>query len=774
MNRTTTPLNRGWRFAPSWKDEWIRKPLDTTESGQPVDLPHTNIELPFNNFDERLFQFVSCYQKRIRVPSLPPNGGRVYLDFEGAASCADVYVEGEQVISHECGYTPFCVDLSSWAGREVLISVKLDSTERPEVPPFGNVIDYLTYGGIYREVSLRVVPSVFIANIRPRPRWRIDSGAAGSGCAALSASVYAANTSGRDVRVQVRAELRRAGAVLACAEARAEISAGGGESYSAHGDAPSLPVEIDFGALDDILPWSITDPALYELYVELSSESFQLDSARVRIGFRDAVVKPDGFYLNGERLVLRGLDRHQAFPYAGYAMPGRVQRRDAEILKRQLALNCVRTSHYPQSRHFLDACDELGLLVLEEIPGWQHIGDAAWKDRAVENVRAMVVRDWAHPSIFLWGVRINESADDSSFYARTNALARSLDPTRQTTGIRCITESELLEDVYAMNDFIMGSGETALRFQRQVTGLSRNVPYIVTENNGHMFPARRFDNEERLVEHALRHARIHDAAALHGDKAGALSWVFADYNTHYQFGAGDRVCYHGVMDMFRIPKFAAMVYTAQRELSEGPVLEPLTVWARGERSECRVMPLVVMTNCDEVGLMVDGVDKGRFRPDRLAWAGLAHPPIVVDTDEGVWGMAWGDAVFTGYAKGKALIERKFAKDPHPVALLLEPDDDRLFAQGEGEAWDATRIVLRLVDHFGNHLPFAFDPVRISIEGPGILVGPAEFALMGGASAFWLRATGEGTIHVVAKTPRFEGAARITVKSASNLVAPYSM
>jgi beta-galactosidase len=722
--------------------------------------------LPFNDFDEGDYQFVSCYQRRLRVPT-PPSGGAVFLDFEGAASSAEVFVEGKSLLRHDCGYTPFSVDLSAWAGREVLVSVKLDSTERPEVPPFGNVIDYLTYGGIYREASLRLVPGLFIANVFPRPAWNPETKRATLAATVYLAAAEGAASPGAAAGSLLRLTLAKGGRKLASVErilaagaSDADKGAADKGAFSAHGDAPSAGFDLDFGALSDIVPWSVDRPELYELEAELvpggaASSAAACDSYSARIGFRSAVVKPEGFFLNGEKLVLRGLDRHQAYPYAGYAMPERVQRRDAEILKRELAVNCVRASHYPQSRHFLDACDELGLLVLEEIPGWQHIGGKEWQDRSVENVRAMIVRDWAHASIFLWGVRINESPDSHDFYARTNAAARGLDPTRQTGGIRCGERSELLEDVYTVNDFVMGSGQTALRFQRQVTGLSHNVPYLVTENNGHMYPARRFDNEERLVEHALRHARVHDAAALNGDTAGALSWVFADYNTHYQFGAGDRICYHGVMDMFRIPKFAAHAYAAQKPLSEGPVLEPLTVWARGERSECSVMPLVVMTNCDEVGLSVGGVDKGRFKADRLKWAGLPHPPVVIKADEGVWGMAWEDAVFTGYSGGKAVIERRFAKDPTPFALKLEADAAALRSQGEGEAWDAARVVLRLVDRCGNHLPFAFDPVRVTIEGPGSLVGPEEFSLMGGVSAIWVRATGKGVIVVRARTPRLE-------------------
>ena len=164
-------------------------------------------------------------------------------------------------------------------------------------------------------------------------------------------------------------------------------------------------------------------------------------------------------------------------------------------------LNLVRTSHYPQSRDFLDRCDDIGLLVFEEIPGWQHVGDEAWQDTAVENVREMIRRDRHHPSIILWGVRINESQDFHDFYLRTNALAHELDPTRQTGGVRCIENSELLEDVYTMNDFIFTGSNEMKRDQRRVTGLERDVPYLITEFCGHMCPTKAYDHEERAVSY---------------------------------------------------------------------------------------------------------------------------------------------------------------------------------------------------------------------------------------------------------------------------------
>ena len=137
----------------------------------------------------------------------------------------------------------------------------------------------------------------------------------------------------------------------------------------------------------------------------------------------------------------------------------------------------------------------------------------------------MIRRDWNHPSIILWGVRINESQDDHDFYTRTNALAHELDPTRQTGGIRYFQESEFLEDVFTMNDF----------------GFPLKPPnhprYLNTEFVGHTYPTKTIDNVERLTEHTLRHARIHDQLASNPQYAGGIGWCAFDYNTHGDFGS---------------------------------------------------------------------------------------------------------------------------------------------------------------------------------------------------------------------------------------------
>ncbi|MCY1511474.1 Beta-galactosidase [compost metagenome] len=455
------------------------------------------------------------------------------------------------------------------------------------------------------------------------------------------------------------------------------------------------------------------------------------------------------------------------------------QERDAEILKNTLHCNLVRTSHYPQSKWFLDHCDRIGLLVFEEIPGWQHIGGGAWKQEAIQNVRRMIERDWNHPSIIIWGVRINESQDSHDFYVETNRLARELDPTRQTGGVRYITDSEFLEDVYTMNDFILGNEElpganrprTALRPQQECTGLNRKVPYLITEFGGHMYPTKIYDQEQRQAEHVRRHLEVLNAA--HGDPSisGAIGWCMFDYNTHKDFGSGDRICYHGVMDMFRQPKFAAYVYASQCEPSEDVVMKPVTFWARGERNIGGVLPLIVLTNCDEVELKYGSLVK-RVGPDRENFPHLPHPPVVIDhrhftKDElGVWGMKWEDAAFTGLIDGKAVARLRMVADPVPTTLEVVADNATLRAEGR----DSVRVIVRALDQAGNVLPFLNDAVDVTVTGPARLLGPERLVFQGGSTGFWLETTGAAGGIAVAVTSTRLGSVRLELSAVASEAA----
>ncbi len=732
--RKVINLNQGWSYLDHYNERFIAG-VFTDYTWETINLPHPNRELPYNYFDERDYQFISTYRKDLYVDS-KYSSKRIFLDFDGVMTAATVYLNGKQVGSHKGGYTPFSCDISQVVkfGEQNQLLVIVDSTERDDIPPFGNVIDYLCYGGIYRDVNLRIVDSVFIANIFAKPHNVLSDDRK------LEVDVHLDSIVGNLTDAKLEISLTDANQVVASQTKTLEIKEG--ESVAT----------LSLGHLSEIRLWDIDNPNLYNLSVSLVADEFS-DRYETRIGFRDAVVKEDGFYLNGKKLKIRGLNRHQAWPYVGYAMPKRVQERDADILKYELNLNTVRTSHYPQSKYFLDRCDEIGLLVIEEIPGWQHIGDEAWKQVACNNVREMITRDWNHPAIFLWGVRINESADDHDFYTETNRIARELDPTRQTCGVRVRRHSEFLEDVFTMNDFAHSGGELVLRDQKEVTGLDYNVPYMVTEYNGHMYPTKRFDHEERLMEHAMRHLRVINAAGLDPHISGTVGWCAFDYNTHYQFGSGDRICYHGVMDMFRIPKFAAYAYGSQVDPKQDVVLMPVTLWARGERSIGGVFPLVIFTNCDYVELKVGGEFIERYYPDGQQFAGVEYPPILITKTPpvfGEWGCHWEDGEFIAYLDDQPVASHKFVKDPVPAQLEIKADDYHLNADGS----DATRIEFKLVDQVGNLLPYINDFITIELEGPGEIIGPKQVALIGGCIATWVKTTlTPGTIRVKASSTR---------------------
>lgn len=725
--RTTIDFNGGWVFhegaAPA-----LRSSLTP---GKAVRLPHNALDLPLTYFDETSYHRPYTYQKQFDAD--PGWAGReVALVFDGAMADARVYLNGTEIAAHKDGYTPFSARLTGRLKPGAnLITVTVDGSENPAIPPFGGAIDYLTYAGIYREVNLRITSPVSIGN----PKIETPDVLAPLKTIVITTDIVNVE---RPLAGTLRAQIKdAAGKVRGMATANVDRS----------------PLTFRVAGLNGIELWDTTNPVLYTLELTLDSPA-GVDTISIPFGFRQVEFTAEGFKLNGNPLKLRGLNRHQSFPYIGYALGKAAQRRDAEILKNELHLNMVRTSHYPQSTHFLDRCDQLGLLVFEEIPGWQHIGDAAWKTEATENVRRMIRRDWNHPSIVIWGVRINESSDDHDFYVETNRVAHELDSTRPTGGVRFITDSEFLEDVYTMNDFFLGNEElggnrprTPLRPQQEVTGRDDVVPYMITEYAGHMYPTKSFDQEQRQAEHVLRHLQVMNAAYGDPQIAGAIGWCAFDYNTHRDFGSGDRICHHGVMDMFREPKLAAYAYASQCEPAEQIVLEPVTFWTRGDRNIGGVMPLMVLTNCDEVQLSHAGGASKLIAPDRETFPNLPHPPVVFDQrnftsqELVLWGMPWPDATITGFIAGKPVKQVALSGAPVATTLQVVPDTAQLATH------DEVRVVVRALDQGGRKLPFFFDPVAIEIEGPAKLLGPSVVPLRAGSTGFWVRATGPGPITI---------------------------
>ena len=729
----TYDFNQGWLFGGRYREGSAAPGYD--DSGfSPVTLPHTVTRLSWRNWDPARWEKVWIYRKHFDSPGQP--GDRVFIDFGGVMVCATVLLNGTVVSSHQGGYLPWSAELTGAlvTGHNVL-AVIVDSRWLP-VPPGGaregaRAVDYLQPGGIYRDATLRVVPDVFVSDVFAKPVSVLTAGRAVDVQATIDAATLPAGP------VRVTAELLDGPRTMATSATSVTLTAAG-----------TAVAGLRLSGVGDVTLWSPDTPRLYTLRTTVSSRHAAAHSLATRVGFREAVFRPDGFFLNGQRVEIFGLNRHQLFPYTGMAACARLQRRDAELLRYELNCVMVRCSHYPQSPHFLDACDEIGLMVWAEAPGWQYVGDAAWQDLAVANARDMVLRDRNRPSVIVWGTRLNETASHPGLYARTRQAARDLDGTRQTTGamIRHSTEG-WAEDVFGYDDYHSRHGHAELRPPLPA------VPYLVSEAVGALDGAPRYrwtDSGDVLAVQALMHAQVHDIARGNPRYAGLLGWAGLDYPS---LNGGRRVWdalkTPGVTDIFRVPKPGAAFYRSQLDPRIRPVILPVFFWDFGPGSPPGGPGpgAMIATNCDRLEIYAGGTHLATSRPDRRAFTSLAYPPAFADLT--VDGSGLPELRIDGYLGRQRVASVRMSADTARDRLWLAAEASAIEADGT----DATRITFRALDAYGNQRPHVTGPVTLAVAGPATLIGdnPFPFAEYGGVGGCFLRSrpgrTGVVTVSV---------------------------
>jgi beta-galactosidase len=728
-------FNRGWLFGGEYVPG-AEQPGHADGSFTPVTVPHTVVPLSWSGWDHTTWEKVFVYRKHFAGAGLA--SGRVFADFDAVMCNAAVYVNGVSVATHSGGYLPFSAELTGHLrpGDNVL-AVVVDARWL-DVPP-GNpaasaaAVDYLQPGGIYRDVRLRVVPPVYIADVFARPVSVLDPGHR-----RLRIQVTLDASAGPAGDCPLSAELLDGSAVVATAAGQITLTATG-----------TSVATLTMTGLDRVGLWSPDSPKRYTLRTTLHAPGTH--TYEVTTGFREAVFAPDGFYLNGERLAIFGLNRHQHFPFLGLAACGRLQRRDAEILKYELNCNMVRCSHYPQSPHFLDACDELGLMVWQETPGWDYVGDAAFQQIVVQNVRDMVVRDRNRPSVITWGTRLNETTGFADLYTQTRREAYRLDGSRPTTGAMDIySTADWAEDVFGYNDYQVSDGAATL--EPPLPG----VPYLVSEAAGALNGPPTFrwtDPGAVLASQGLMHAQVHDIAQGEAGYAGLLGWCGFDYPS---LNGGMRIWRNlktpGVMDIFRVSKPGAGFYQSQRSGADQAVIVPLFFWDFGPGSPAGGPgpEAIIATNCDRLELFVDGRHLTTARPDTGGYPNLTWPLAFANLS--VPGTGLPELRIDGYLGSTLAATVTMASDPARDRLALTMGDAAIAADGS----DTTRVTFRAVDAYGHHRPHTGGAVTLTVGGPGELAGdnPFAFGPGGGVGGAFVRSmTGEtGRITVTATHP----------------------
>ena len=705
QGRTALPLNRNWRFSPTATPAAHDRDFDDSGFTR-IAVPHTNLRVPWHSFDEKSYEFVSIYRRHFRLPA-EARGRRVFVNFEGVMTAATVWLNGVRLGEYKGGFTPFSFELTSqvhFDGDNVL-AVEVDSSERADIPPFGYQVDYLTFGGIYREVSLRIVSPTYLENIFAQPKDVL------SDHPALDVHCFIQRgdeSSNAQLGANLEATLYDGDRLVAKAAQALPHAAAAPESHALH-----------IENLTGMQLWNLRSPKLYRVEVRLLRGTQVIDHDVRRIGFREARhaagILPQWNH--------RQTPRSRPPSNVSMGRPGDAGSR--------AKAGCGDSAQQPEVQH----CSHFALSPVASFSrclrrdrfagsGRDSRMAAHWRPGLARHLRRQraphdlprLEPPLHHPL----GVRINESRDNHDFYTRTNALAHQLDSSRQTGGIRYFQESEFLEDVFTMNDFGFPL-------------MAPNHPlYLNTEFVGHTYPTKTIDNIERLREHTVRHARVHDQLASNPQYAGGIGWCAFDYNTHANFGSGDRICYHGVTDIFREPKPAAGFYRSQCDPEEEIVLVPAFHWARGDEN-IGFTNALVSSNCDHLKFYVNGKQVAEADPDRKQFPHLKYAPFTADL--GTHLNPWGDLRIDGYIQGKQVISRSFSGKGIDQKFTLLADDTALIADGA----DTTRVVLRVTDEFDAIRPFASDAIRFELTGPATLIGDNPFSLIGGTGAIWIRA-----------------------------------
>ncbi len=705
--REVINFNKNWLYTPN--DNQLAKNIDFNDDCfEKVCVPHANTILKkhkgeegysFLNEIER-YRFVSWYRRHFIIDKKYV-GKKIFVEFEAVATVAEVYVNGNFVTTHKGAYTPFTADITDFVkiGEDNVISVRVDSTKHTDIPPEGDKVDYCIFGGIVRNVNMIITDKAYIKDVFITSEITAD-----------------------EAIIQTKADLSEGEKfTVKVFDIDGNLVSEGGEITKI--SSPHL--------------WGINDPYLYTMKVETDTDCY-----KTRIGLRSFEFVNSGIKLNGEVIKIMGINRHEQWPWIGRAIPDKLQVRDADMIK-ETGFNAVRCSHYPQSPAFLDRCDEIGLIVFEEAPGWQHIGDDSWREIYKENIREMIHRDKNHPSIFSWGVRVNESNDCDELYEETNKLSHELDPTRPTHGTRRRDTYEngtnLLEDIYTAHYIYPEDPDYK--------------PFIITEHswdswmNGYGFG---WATDEQALAYTRDFADKVNYYFGNPNCAGGFAWSMFDYDNEVNYTKSDNVFYSGMYDIFRLPKMAANLYISQKDPSlHGANIYIANYWdddskplqvntvsgdvAQGAESKAEAVEgdtfcITVMSNCEKVELFINGkkVDKEPVRQ----YTNIPHPFFVFEDvvyEEG-------EVVAIGYIKGEKVAEHTRKTPLSPDRIILTPDYDTLICDGT----DMTQVSVHLVDKNGTVLHTNTDEITINVTGAGDFIGEEKIRLEGGKCAFIIK------------------------------------
>ena len=435
-----------------------------------------------------------------------------------------------------------------------------------------------------------------------------------------------------------------------------------------------------------------------------------VDKTSNRFGIREFVFESNQLYINGEKTFLRGVNRHQEYPFIGYALSDNAQYRDAKKIK-DAGFNYIRLSHYPHSPAFMDACDELGIVVLDAILGWQYyLDDDRFRDYCYRSAKELILRDRNRPSVLAWEVSLNESAMPMFFMEELHRIVHTEYPGKHVYS--CGWKDEVY-DIY-----LQARQHRLLHYNED-----QKKPYVVSEyGDWEYFSTNAGLNQhnyskEVRMEKSSRQLREYGEARLlqqatnvqeaHNDNytipAFADSyWVMYDYNRGYD----NSLEASGIMDIFRIPKFSYYFYKSQQDPEEEVVLNIASYWTAGSPLDIRVF-----SNCEEVKLYLNEklIAAEKSEKDSIS-NNLTHPPFRFEIDA----FEEGNLKAVGFIAGKQVAEHMVATPQEAAGLKLWIDESGKAPQVACN--DVLFLYIAVVDGNGTTVPGFDGEINLEKEG----------------------------------------------------------
>lgn len=709
----TIKINDEWKFKLLTENETIKEDYHLTDYNdsdwEKVSLPHTaHLEpLTVNN----QWQGICWYRKDLKIPA-SYNNKALTIELEGAMSHSKIWINGMEVATHLGGYLPVVIDATKYleVGKTNTIAIRLNNTDNPLTGPKPlKRLDFNMYGGLYRNAWLKVQNKVHIthpvlANKKAGGGVFITFPEVNKDKSVVQIKTHIINEEKDTKEIKLVHSVFFEDKLIIEKTSGITVIEGNGNTEFIE----TIPIK-------NASLWSPKSPNLYKVVTKVLEGDNTLDVTANRFGIREFTFKNNQLYINGEKTFLRGVNRHQEYPFIGYALSDNAQFRDAKKIK-DAGFDYVRLSHYPHAPAFMDACDELGLVVIDAILGWQYyLDNDQFRDYCYNSAKDLIYRDRNHPCVMAWEVSLNETKMPIFFMEELDKIVHEQYPGDN------VYSCGWMDDVY---DIYLQARQHRILHPHDL----KDKPYSVSEYGDWEYYSKNAGlNQDKLPnelrdEFSSRQARgfgeermlyqAKNVQEAHNDnlKTPAYSdsyWVMYDYNRGYH----DNIEHSGLMDIFRLPKFAYYFYKSQRDPNEEKVIHIASNWTKESP-----LDLKVYSNCEKVALFLNDELIAEQVPDVNSISEhLKHPPFTFKFNK----FEPGTLKAVGYINGKE--EVKHTVQTHAKAKTLKIWLDESGVPAQSGVNDVVFMYVAAIDGNGNIVTNYNQEVLIEIEGDATIM-----------------------------------------------------